>query len=128
MSDFRFQISDSDFRFQISDFRFQISDFRFQISDFRFQIGNQAATGGRDGQDTYRDRICRTWRFDTDSFESFLADRREPAWLVALRRQAWATFQEMPLPDRKLEEWMRTDIRGFRLEQFGLPSRKRGRG
>ena len=42
--------------------------------------------------------------------------------MVALRRQAWATFQEMPLPDRKLEEWMRTDIRGFRLEQYRLPA------
>ena len=52
---------------------------------------------------------------------AFLADRREPEWLIALRRQAWATFQEMPLPDRKQEEWMRTDIRGFRLEQFGSP-------
>ena len=60
--------------------------------------------------------------FTAEAFESFLADRREPDWLVALRRQAWATFLEMPLPDRKLEEWMRTDIRGFRLEQFGLPS------
>jgi Fe-S cluster assembly protein SufD len=56
-----------------------------------------------------------------EGFESFLADRREPDWLVALRRQAWAVFLEMPLPDRKLEEWMRTDIRGFRLEQFSLP-------
>ena len=41
--------------------------------------------------------------------------------MVALRRKAWATFEELPLPDRTLEEWMRTDIRGFRLERFGLP-------
>jgi Fe-S cluster assembly protein SufD len=60
--------------------------------------------------------------FSQESFESFLAQRREPAWLVAQRREAWAAFEELPLPDRTLEEWMRTDIRGFRLEQFALPS------
>lgn len=60
--------------------------------------------------------------FSHESFESFLADRREPAWLTALRREAWATFQELPLPDRTLEEWMRTDIRGFHLDQFHCPS------
>ncbi len=60
--------------------------------------------------------------FTQDSFESFLGDRREPEWLVALRREAWTTFERLPLPDRKLEEWMRTDIRAFRLDQFSLPS------
>ena len=42
--------------------------------------------------------------------------------------EAWATFQETPLPDRKQEEWMRTDIRGFRFEQFSLPSPESGEG
>ena len=60
--------------------------------------------------------------FAQESFESFLAVRREPAWSLALRREAWAAFENLPFPDRTLEEWMRTDIRGFRLEQFGLPS------
>lgn len=60
--------------------------------------------------------------FTQDAFDAFLAGREEPGWLVALRRQAWEAFLEMPLPDRKLEEWMRTDIRGFRFEQFGLPA------
>lgn len=59
--------------------------------------------------------------FSRESFESFLADRCEPAWLRALRHEAWAAFEETPLPDRKQEEWMRTDIRGFRFESFSLP-------
>jgi Fe-S cluster assembly protein SufD len=59
--------------------------------------------------------------FTRDAFESFLADRLEPAWCIALRRQAWAAFEALPLPERTLEEWMRTDIRGFHFEQFGLP-------
>lgn len=66
--------------------------------------------------------------FSTKAFESFLAERQEPAWLVALRREAWAAFQELPLPDRKLEEWMRTDIRGFRLDHFTLPTGNLNRG
>ena len=41
-----------------------------------------------------------------------LADRAPP--------RAWETFQELPLPERRQEEWMRTDIRGFRLENFGF--------
>ena len=60
--------------------------------------------------------------FSQESFQSFLANRREPAWLLAQRREAWAAFEELPFPDRTLEEWMRTDIRGFRLDQFSLPN------
>ncbi len=69
--------------------------------------------------------------FTAEGFEAFLAERREPEWLAALRREAWAKFQELPLPDRSLEEWMRTDIRGFRLDRFELPvegERGEGRG
>ena len=56
--------------------------------------------------------------FAQEYFDAFLADRREPAWSVALRREAWATFLATPLPDRTQEEWMRTDIRGFHFEPF----------
>jgi Fe-S cluster assembly protein SufD len=59
--------------------------------------------------------------FTNESFEAFLAARREPDWLVALRREAWSAFEKTPLPDRTLEEWMRTDIRGFHLDHFTLP-------
>jgi Fe-S cluster assembly protein SufD len=57
----------------------------------------------------------------TESFDTFLAARREPAWLTDLRRQAWAKFLELPLPSRREEEWMRTDIRLFKFDKFGLP-------
>ena len=60
--------------------------------------------------------------FTGEAFEAFLQSRAEPAWLADLRREAWETFCELPLPERRQEEWMRTDIRGFRLEQFGLPA------
>ncbi|HWB00780.1 MAG TPA: Fe-S cluster assembly protein SufD [Pirellulales bacterium] len=59
--------------------------------------------------------------FTNEAFESFLSTRNEPAWLVDLRREAWARFNALELPSRREEEWMRTDIRLFRFEKFGLP-------
>jgi len=56
------------------------------------------------------------------AFDAFLDTRHEPSWLTAQRRAAWQAFQELPLPSRSDEEWMRTDIRLFRLDRFGLPS------
>ncbi|MCC7087080.1 MAG: Fe-S cluster assembly protein SufD [Pirellulales bacterium] len=59
--------------------------------------------------------------FSKEAFESFLAERNEPDWLTAARRAAWQAFEALPLPSRADEEWMRTDIRLFRLEKFHLP-------
>ncbi len=60
--------------------------------------------------------------FSQESFESFLAARNEPAWLVELRRDAWNDFQSMAWPSSRDEEWMRTDIRTFKLDRYALPS------
>jgi len=60
--------------------------------------------------------------FTQDSFDAFLAARSEPSWLVDLRRGAWKRFQELPLPTRRDEEWMRTDIRLFHLDKFAYPA------
>ncbi|MFM7071112.1 MAG: Fe-S cluster assembly protein SufD [Planctomycetota bacterium] len=62
--------------------------------------------------------------FGLESFEAFLAARREPDWLTRLRRNAWADFEQMGWPDRRDEEWIRTDIRLFKLGRFSLPSQK----
>jgi Fe-S cluster assembly protein SufD len=58
--------------------------------------------------------------FTNESFERFLAARDEPSWLRDLRVQSWAKFGELPLPNQRDEEWMRTDIRLFRLDKFGF--------
>jgi Fe-S cluster assembly protein SufD len=58
--------------------------------------------------------------FSTAAFESFIASRQEPAWLRDARHAAWQKFQELSFPGRGEEEWMRTDIRLFRLENYGL--------
>src|SRR5689334_15397555 len=65
--------------------------------------------------------------FDQQSFEAFLHARREPDWLVEQRRDAWRTFCEKDWPQRSEEEWMRTDIRLFKLNQFALPIQSRDR-
>ena len=59
--------------------------------------------------------------FSEPAFADFLAARDEPGWLVDLRRAAWKKFNELPMPSRQDEEWMRTDIRTFHLANFGLP-------
>jgi len=59
--------------------------------------------------------------FDQSSFEAFLHARSEPAWLIEQRREAWQSFQAKDWPSRSDEEWIRTDIRLFKLNQFALP-------
>jgi Fe-S cluster assembly protein SufD len=60
-------------------------------------------------------------RFSLDAFEAFLSGRQEPGWLVDQRRAAWEAFASLDLPDRKQEEWMRTDLRALPLDRFGPP-------
>lgn len=64
--------------------------------------------------------------FTKEAFEAFLSGRQEPEWLLDLRRTAWQAFEELPMPSRSDEEWMRTDIRLFRLDRFALPVEQPG--
>ena len=63
-----------------------------------------------------------TGGFTEDTFERFLRDRDEPAWLIERRREAFARFQAFAWPSARDEEWRRTDIRGLRLDAFGPPA------
>jgi Fe-S cluster assembly protein SufD len=56
--------------------------------------------------------------FTKDSFDRFLSQRDEPAWLRDLRTAAWQQFEALPMPSQRDEEWMRTDIRTLRLDRF----------
>ena len=58
------------------------------------------------------------------SFDAFLAAREEPAWLTEMRRKAWSRFQELPMPSVRDEEWMRTDIRLFKLDRYRVAERR----
>lgn len=59
--------------------------------------------------------------FDEQGFQTFLDRRDEPAWLTEQRVAAWQAFQQLEWPNRRQEEWIRTDIRLFKLAAFGLP-------
>lgn len=67
-----------------------------------------------------------TTGFTQEAFDSFIAARDEPGWLIDLRRNAWQTFCDKELPSRKEEEWMRTDIRLFKLQKYGIPTPEDG--
>ena len=60
--------------------------------------------------------------FSEAAFNAFIESRDEPGWLIDQRRSAWNVFCETPLPSKKEEEWMRTDIRLFKLDKYGIPS------
>ena len=66
-------------------------------------------------------QIASATGFTNETFNSFLANRNEPKWLLERRRAAWQLFLELPLPSRKDEEWMRTDLRLFHVDRFHLP-------
>ncbi|MCP4189983.1 MAG: Fe-S cluster assembly protein SufD [Planctomycetaceae bacterium] len=59
--------------------------------------------------------------FTQEAFDAFLQSRNEPGWLSDLRREAWQTYCEKEVPSRNEEEWMRTDIRLFKLAKYGIP-------
>lgn len=60
--------------------------------------------------------------FDDAGFEQFQSNLQEPEWLIQSRKAAWQDFQSSEWPSRKEEDWMRSDLRGFKLERYQLPS------
>jgi Fe-S cluster assembly protein SufD len=59
--------------------------------------------------------------FDAAGFDSFIASRDEPEWLLEMRREAWQHAEAMQWPERRSEEWIRTDIRAFQINKFAVP-------
>ena len=58
--------------------------------------------------------------FTDEGFASLLGSLNEPSWLTEQRKNAWNRFNDLPWPSNKDEEWMRTDIRMFKLNKFSL--------
>lgn len=58
--------------------------------------------------------------FDAAGLERFIETRGEPAAVSQARREAWAAFEAMEWPDRRQEDWIRTDLRLFHLDRFQL--------
>ena len=59
--------------------------------------------------------------FTQQAFDAFLESRNEPGWLADRRREAWDDFLQMSWPGRRDEEWLRTDIRMFKLDRYKIP-------
>jgi len=59
-----------------------------------------------------------------EGFAAFLALRDEPDWVTAARRAAWHSFGQQSWPSQRDEEWMRTDIRLFHLDQFEVETER----
>lgn len=59
--------------------------------------------------------------FNRNDYQSWLKQLDEPQWLVASRQQAWEQFEAAKWPDRTQEDWMRSDLRAFKLDRYSLP-------
>ena len=59
--------------------------------------------------------------FDATGFDALTAGVSEPDWLKQLRREAFEHANAMQWPERRSEEWIRTDIRTFQLSKFHAP-------
>ncbi|MGL4513603.1 MAG: Fe-S cluster assembly protein SufD [Lacipirellulaceae bacterium] len=61
--------------------------------------------------------------FTREAFEELISARSaEPAWLAERRHTAWKSFEDGVWPSRESEEWLRTDIRGFKLADYAPTS------
>lgn len=59
-----------------------------------------------------------TFSFDQKAFDRLIEKRIDPTWLTEARREAWDLFQKSPWPSPRQENWMRSDLRGFRIQKY----------
>ena len=62
-------------------------------------------------------------RFDRSGLDALLAAHPEPVWVADRRRAALAALESLALPDRRSENWMRTDLRMFKPAAWALGPR-----
>ena len=58
--------------------------------------------------------------FNRDAFHQLLAESPLPDWADQQRRSCMDQLEELVLPDRRQEHWMRTDLRMFKPDMWGL--------
>ncbi|MFN9602358.1 MAG: Fe-S cluster assembly protein SufD [Planctomycetota bacterium] len=59
-----------------------------------------------------------THNFNDAAFQRLIEKRIDPSWLTAARRSAWDGFQQQEWPSPRQENWMRSDLRSFRLSKY----------
>jgi len=62
-------------------------------------------------------------RFDRSGLDALVAEQAAAGWVADRRREAFAAFESLALPDRRSENWMRTDLRLFKPAAWGLAGR-----
>jgi Fe-S cluster assembly protein SufD len=65
--------------------------------------------------------LAREFSFSPEMI-SVLYDSDAPTFLKEYRKNAWDTFETLPLPTSQDEAWRRTDLRGLSMESFRLPN------
>lgn len=58
--------------------------------------------------------------FTADTVRALSASRNEPEWMLQKRLEAFAIYEQLPMPSRNDEEWRRTDLRRLHLERFRI--------
>ena len=58
--------------------------------------------------------------FDSAGFEALTQQVKEPKWAALLRQEAFQVYEKMSWPDRRVEDWMRSDLRMFKLNKYAL--------
>ncbi|MFM7034891.1 MAG: SufB/SufD family protein, partial [Planctomycetia bacterium] len=61
--------------------------------------------------------------FDREALEQLIASSASPDWVSQRRRAAFDLLSSLGLPDRRSENWMRTDLRLFKPKAWGLRPR-----
>ena len=61
--------------------------------------------------------------FDRDALDQLIAADPLPGWVADKRRAAFDAFAGLALPDRRSENWMRTDLRLFKPKAWSLRPR-----
>jgi len=54
--------------------------------------------------------------FSREAVEALSWQRQEPDWVRAKRLEAWALYEQIPMPSRTDEDWRRTDIRRLPID------------
>lgn len=64
--------------------------------------------------------------FSEEAVRALSATRKEPAWMLEFRLQAWRTFEAIPWPKDTDEAWRRTRLTGFDTGNF-IPYARQGK-
>ena len=56
--------------------------------------------------------------FNQSGFDQFVDRRIDPVWITQARKDAWSAFESMGWPNPRDENWLRSDLRGFKLARY----------